>query len=48
MSWINYTSKMSIGDINEVDCLEFLLTRGDGWSSELHEILPEQTTRFDW
>ena len=29
MSWINYASKMSIGDINEVDCLEFSLTQGD-------------------
>jgi len=29
MSWIDYTSKMTIGDMNEVDCLEFSLTRGD-------------------
>jgi len=29
MSWIDYTSKMSVGDSNEVDCLEFSLTRGD-------------------
>lgn len=29
MEWTNYAAKMSIGDINEVDCLEFSLTRGD-------------------
>lgn len=29
MSWENYASEMPIGDINEVDCLEFSLTQGD-------------------
>jgi hypothetical protein len=29
MSWIDYASKMSINEINEVDCQEFSLTRGD-------------------
>ena len=29
MDWLTYSSRMKIGDVNEVDCLEFSLARGD-------------------
>ena len=29
MQWEEYAKKMQVDDINEVDCLEFSLTRGD-------------------
>ena len=29
MDWLTYASRMKIGDVNEVDCLEFSLSRGD-------------------